>query len=229
MEELEEQISRFQQLKAKWQKAKETTIIPFYEYTDSLISDNEEMLSSNDLRNDYIKMVKLYLFNSEFEKLHIPGGMDLNFILASSSTDNKIKYFIEYNNQLNDIEYWTKLSEVYQFQDYNPVPYEILKALFTHDGKGRENLMNEEEKEFFKTLPDQVSIFRAMSLKEFESGEFRFSWSMDKKISEKFKKRNKMLYKEEHVVHSLQVSKKDILAFLDSRKEKEIIYLHNNS
>lgn len=226
---LENQISKFQQLKAEWQKAKETKVIPFYEYTDSLISDMDKMLSSSDLTDDGIKMLKLFQFNHEFEKIHIPGRIDLNFILAFSSTDNKIKYFIEYNNQLNDNEYWTRLGDVHQHQDYNPVPYGILKALFTNDREGRENLMNEEEKEFFKTLPEQVSIFRAMSLKEFESGEFRFSWTLDKEISEKFKKRNEMLYGEEHVVHSLQVSKKDILAFLNSREEQEIIYLHNCS
>jgi len=224
----EGQILEFQKLKEEWKTAKKTKTIPFYEYTDSLIADFEEMILDDDLE-DYIKMIKLSSFNIHFKKIHISGKLDLFFILSFSSTGDKIKYFIEYNNQLSDDEYWRHLSQIYQYQDYNPVPYEILKALFKNNRKGKENLMEQEEKEIFETLPDQVLIYRAMSLKEFESGKFRLSWTLDKKVSEKFKERNSMLYSEEHVIHNLTVSKKDILAFFDGRDEKEIIYLHNNS
>jgi hypothetical protein len=226
---VKDEISRFQRLKVEWQKAKETKDIPFYEYTDSLISDIEVMLSSNDLTDESVGLNKLFKFNYEFEKIHIPGFIDLNYILSFSSTPDKIRIFLQYNNQLNDNEYWTRLSEVYQLQDYNPVPYGVLKALFTNDRKGRENLMKEEEREFFETLPDEILIFRAMSLKEFESGEFRISWTLKEPVAKKFKKRNEMLYEGEHVIHSISVLKKDVIAYLNDSEEHEIIYLHNCS
>jgi hypothetical protein len=226
---LEAQLSKFQKLKAEWEVAKENTVYPFAEYTDSLITTVEEIIQTEEPFGNDLKIFKIFSNNMELENIHIPGGVTIGYILGCCSRDARIENFIKYNNHLDDEDYWKRLSDAYQNQDYNPVPYSTLKKLFTSDRKGSENLMNPEERVFFQSLPEEIEIYRAMSMEELKREEFRFSWTLDKKVAEKFKKRNEMLYKTDQLVHNMTVSKKDVLAYLNEREENEIIYLHNCS
>ena len=53
--------------------------------------------------------------------------------------------------------------------------------------------MDKDKRRVYDELPDVVMIYRGMSVKEFNSGDFRLSWTLDKNIAEEFKKKRTAL------------------------------------
>lgn len=223
IEELKIEIPK---IKSEWEKIKKEENKPFSEFTDSKIEELEQLLNS-DLK-EYIILSKSTSIISMLDNEHFKINLTLDDVFLDTYSSDKIMVFIKYQNQLSDNEYWKKLAEIYTQQDYNPVPYEILFALFNSPRKGKENLMNEEEKNIFNSLPDQIRIYRSMSKNELESGKFRFSWTLDEEVADNFMERSEMLYDDEMIIHSILINKNDALAYLDGRNEKEIIYIQND-
>lgn len=227
MDNIEDLKSELLKVKSDWIEVKSNMEIHFPEYTDEKIEELEYLLnkkSKNEL-DDIIKITKGNTIITELTTMHFKGGIDLSYILHNSYPSERIQKFIKYNQKLNDKDYWSNLSLCYQGQDYSPVPYPILFALFNSERGGVENLMNDEELSFFGNLPNDFTIYRAMSKKEMVNGRFRFSWTLSEAIAEKFRERNELLYSDHIVVHSITVNKKNVLAYLNGRKEEEIIYI----
>jgi hypothetical protein len=215
------------EIENEWSSLKNSAQFKFSEYTDEKIKLLRELVHSK-MKNEMeilINIQKSFLIIIELDNKHFKGHIDLQDIFMDSNASERINYFIKYSSILADEEYWEKLSVVYQAQDYNPVPTEILSALFNSTRKGRVKLMNKEELNFYNNLPNDVDIYRAMSKKEFESKNYRFSWTLSEKKAKFFLDRNKLIYGDEMVIHKLQVNKKNILAYLNSREEEEIIYI----
>lgn len=160
-------------------------------------------------------------------KVIIEKGATIDMIFHLSTPADKIRTFNKYQHLFDDAEYWEKLGWAYILQDYQSVPYGILMHYFSLNKPGKEFLMTEEEKEFFNNLPDQVTIYRGMSKEEFESGRFRFSWTLKKATAKQFAKRTKDLYEKPTLVHELTVKKEDILCYFNRGEEEEIIYINN--
>jgi hypothetical protein len=211
--------------KKEWEELKRNNNFQFPEYTDAKIEELEHILSRKPQKSTDESIIQFKSMNilNEVHNAHFKGRVDLSYILNFSTTSDKIIYFIKYHHLLPDDKYWEYLSFAYQNQDYNPVPNEILKTLFSSDKSGKENLMTKEEIIFLDSLPEVFSIYRAMSIEEVNSKKYRFSWTLDKEIAEKFSERNKLLYKTEMVVKEIEIKKKDVIAYLNGRKEKEII------
>jgi len=124
--------------------------------------------------------------------------------------------------------YWYALGLAYTCAD-NLYPYrEYVKAAFSSKRKGREALMNEEELKVWKNLPQQVYIYRGMTIEEQESGDFGVSWSLSIEKAEFFAyeyTRNHYTKNLTKTVQHLKVDKKDIIAFFNEREEEEVIYI----
>lgn len=164
---------------------------------------------------------------SQLNECHFTNKVDLDFILEVEKGEHKIRYFIEYMGELSDSDYWKMLSYVHLRADYSNFPNEILKTLFSSNRKEKEMLMNPGELELLNLLPEKLLIFRGMSKKEYESGNFNISWTLNKEKAEFFANRNDRSGKIEQFIHELEVDKKDIIAYLIGRGEDEIIYIKN--
>lgn len=227
METFEDLKKVLSEIIEEWDLLKKSDKFKFTEYTDEKIKILTDLIFSKAKNDtDYLtKFPKAFNLICEIENLHFKGAVDISLIFMDSNVDLRIKYFLKYNSFLTDEEYWEYLSKVYQSQDYNPIPLEILSALFNSTRKGKYKLMNENELKFYNNLPDEIEIYRAMSKKEFESKNYRFSWTLSENIANFFLDRNKLIYGDDMVVHKLVVNKINILAYLNDRKEEEIIYI----
>lgn len=211
-------------IKDKWKDLKDEETFDFPEYTDDVIENLELTINNPDL-NESDKIAKGMNLVNEIYLHHFKHHIDLNQILIFCPTSSKVRYFIRYCHLLDDKQYWKYLGEIHVSQDYEPVPIEILTTLFSSDRKHKEALMNEEELEVFNSLQSAFTIYRAMSKKEFLNGKFRLSWTLNESVATKFKRDNKIKYQVEHIIHKMEVSKKDVIAYLNGREEEEIIFI----
>jgi hypothetical protein len=102
-----------------------------------------------------------------------------------------------------------------------------IRNLFIDNQKCRRYLMTSYEKKVYRSLPDQITIYRGMSSVEIDSGNYGISWTLDKKIAQFFTNYYRNGLKDGLVVEK-SVLKKDIIAYFSDRKEKEIIYLQES-
>ena len=88
-------------------------------------------------------------------------------------------------------------------------------------------LMNKEEKEFYDNLPDKVKVYRGINLSDEDELDERLehyglgiSWTLDEEKGKWF--RNRFFRKQRYLFEGL-VDKKDIIVYLKSRGEEEVI------
>ncbi|AFK04120.1 hypothetical protein Emtol_2987 [Emticicia oligotrophica DSM 17448] len=220
----EEFKEAFKDLKKKWEEMKSTQaeIIGKAEI-EQKIKHIARILRKKEI-SDIDWIIADNLIN-ELSLITLKKGFDIDYILSFCPASDKIKTFSKYADKLSDKEYWSYLNECYTMQDYSTAPYALTVNLFKSDRKEKEFLMSDSEREFIKSLPDEVTIYRGMSKDEYKSKKYRFSWTLDKSIAEMFAKRNSLLYKTEFVVCKLIIPKDKIVAYFVEREEKEVIYL----
>lgn len=80
-------------------------------------------------------------------------------------------------------------------------------------------VMDEEELSVFNSLPDEITIYRGCS---WSSGKEGISWTLDKKTADWFARRW-LDSGERGYVWSAKISKKNIIAYINNRGEKEVI------
>jgi len=88
--------------------------------------------------------------------------------------------------------------------------------------------MSKREQKYLSILPEDLTIFRGMTVQEFESGDFGVSWTLKKDVAEFFAYtygRNQATSHLPKMVHELHVKKSDIIAYFGERKEYEVIYV----
>lgn len=131
----------------------------------------------------------------------------------------------EFKDSISDEVYWKLVSRCYVNSDFSFESSEYIASLLFVDRPNSELMMNEEEREFFNALPDMVQIYRGCSLKEIESGAFRFSWTLSKKVANFFAfEYNRNLNTNCDVVEKT-VPKSQLLAYFNEREEEEILYV----
>ena len=124
--------------------------------------------------------------------------------------------------------YWYALRRAYDGSDNLFEHKAQMRLLFSKEEEGREHLMSLKERRFLENLPDEITIYRGMTKKEFRSKKFGVSWTLKESVADFFAYkywRNVSTNHLEKCVHSVTINKKDVLAFFDERKEYEIIYL----
>ena len=137
------------------------------------------------------------------------------------SAEDRMGKFYEFRDKFKtDQDYWQKLGDNYILSTNNFKYSKELKGLFTAPKAGRDFLMNEKDLEFRNNLPEKVVVFRGMSVEENLSGDFGISWTLNKKIAEKFAfdyKHNYDTLGKEHLVKELLIDKSDIIAYFSDR------------
>ena len=144
------------------------------------------------------------------------------------NSESIFEKFLQHAPRWYGKNYWYALGLAYTCAD-NLYPYrDDVKAAFSAKRKGREALMTEQELEVWQNLPQQVSIYRGMTIEENISGDFGISWSLSIETANFFAfeyTRNIYTRNLPKTVQHLEVDKKDIIAFFNERKEEEVIYL----
>lgn len=122
--------------------------------------------------------------------------------------DNKIISKKECGNLL--AANWT-LIEILN-HDKNVTKQQVLSWIKAAD---KDVLMNSDDLAVYKSLPETVTIYRGCQSSKSVRG---LSWSLNQKIAEFFKNR----FGAGHI-YSAKINKLDILAYINTRKEEEII------
>ena len=131
-------------------------------------------------------------------------------------------------DELNDKDYWRILADAYTGSDNLYHLNEEVKEAFLEDRSEREYLMNKKELKVYNSLPENVIIYRGMTTKELESGDFGVSWTLSRERADYFAftyGRNFSTDGIPKVVHQLEVKKVEILAYFNERNEQEVIYI----
>nr|WP_315232364.1 hypothetical protein [uncultured Flavobacterium sp.] len=122
--------------------------------------------------------------------------------------------------------YWPALSDTYIMGVYDFADRKIIDRLFKSNLPDRHTFMDFEEQKVFNELPDLVTIYRGCSVGEIKNQTFRYSWSLDKDVAEFFANKRKTEEGIPTQVVEIKACKSKIIAYLDGREEKEVIYLH---
>lgn len=152
-------------------------------------------------------------------------------ILVLVDSGLRFHMFSRLSKLLSDKGYWYALSKAYTGGDW-PDNYTIddKRGFFGSHRRFREYLMTSAERRYLDSLPKKVTIYRAMTTIERESGEFGISWTLSKKVAEFFAyeyQRYAKYQDHEKVIHTLEVDKETIIAYFSGRKEREVIYNHS--
>jgi len=147
------------------------------------------------------------------------------------NTFNRFEVFLKMAEALQRYPelYWYALRQAYDSSDGIFSKSCEVELSFGCGLPGKENLMTNDELNFFNHLPGQVTIYRAMSVEEYESGSFGVSWTLSKKVAEFFltywrcpdvRKGNPK------TIAQIEVHKFSLIAYFNGRDEEEIIYMH---
>lgn len=213
-------------IKAEWKELKTQNNFNFQEYTDKVIISLENLVNDEKM-DETIRFSKAIDLISTIDNLHFKGKINLHEVLSFCERSERLSNFIQYQSLLNDKDYWWYLGEAYINQDYFSIPSEIVGALFKSDRSQRENLMDVEETKYFELLPNEITVYRAMSMEEKTSENYRFSWTLSEEIAKKFLQRNKAMYGKNGEIQTLQINKNDAVGYINRRDEEEIIYFMN--
>jgi len=149
--------------------------------------------------------------------------------LQQSSSTDKIAKFIEVLGQFNsDAEYWEMLSNSYQHTNNTHDYLAQIKELFNSNRKEKHLIMDDHERMEFINLPEELTIYRGMAFDEDISKNYGISWTLDRKVAEKFAfefPHNYNVRGLKMMVKELKVKKEQITALFLGRKEHEVIYI----
>ena len=149
-------------------------------------------------------------------------------LLIMCSYFDRFQTFLKIKDQLNDKDYWRTLADAYTGSDNLYHLKEEVKDVFLEDRSHREFLMTKKELKIYNSLPENLTIYRGMTVEEHESGDFNVSWTLLKERAEFFAfkyGRNFSTEGKPKVVHQLEVLKVEILAYFHERNEQEVIYI----
>lgn len=141
------------------------------------------------------------------------------------SSFNRFDTFLSIRDKLHGELYWYALRFAYQDSD-NLFGNPLIKSAFTENEPCRESMMNVRERKYLAALPDQITIYRGMTVSEFESGCWGVSWTLKKKVAQNFTGTTRN-FETNHLpktIHQISTAKDSIIAYFNGRKEYEVIY-----
>ena len=129
----------------------------------------------------------------------------------------RIEAFQEIKHLLSDTAYWKLLADIWTDTENQWQNYEEWKELIGSERGSRHYLMDEEDDQILRSLPDEVTIYRGCQKGINENG---LSWTLDKSKAEFFAKR----LGKDGIVLEKKISKLDIIAVFTGRNEAEVIW-----
>ena len=162
-------------------------------------------------------MLKKYITLEEIEK---------KLIYSWATDTSKILYdFADLIDFIHPKDYWKYLRIAYENSDNLFATFPLSHLLFQYPEGEPKTMMEKEELCQFQKLPEKFEVYRGMSRKEKNIGEFGFSWTLDRKTAEffAFKYNRNFNSRGNGVVVDKFVTKSECLGLLNDRKEQEII------
>ena len=129
----------------------------------------------------------------------------------------RVEAFKKIAKNLGDVSYWQLLSQIWVDTENQYAYLKDWKKLLTADRMWRNEMMNEEDAELFRSLPEEVIIYRGCQKGLNEKG---LSWTLDKSKAEFFANR----FSKKGIILERKIPKSEIVAVLTSRGETEIIW-----
>lgn len=140
---------------------------------------------------------------------------------------SRFQVFLAIKPILKGAQYWKTLRNAYDLSDNLFIYRHDVRLAFTSKEPEREQLMSKPERDALSKLPEQVTIYRAMTEQEFISGKFGVSWTLEKKVAKFFAEtygRNLATRKHKRVIHSITINKSEVVAlsrcFLNVRNQR---------
>ena len=154
-------------------------------------------------------------------------GID-DFLLSNAGSFRRFELFHQYKDRVTATVYWHGLATAYTDSDNLYHYREEVRECFSSQTPYRHNLMNKKEKAYLASLGDRVTIYRAMTLEEEESGEYGISWTLKYDVAEFFKndyQRNYSTAELERTIVSMEIDTDRVIALFLGRDEHEVIVL----
>lgn len=79
------------------------------------------------------------------------------------------------------------------------------------------------DKKFYDSLPEDITLYRGGDASELENDEYGYSWTTDLETAKKFAGEMARYRREDPVVMTVDIKKKDLAFVVDARGEKEIM------
>lgn len=193
------------------------TIHPFLEspfwFEKMHIDKVQGMDSSYDLTNPEIYEKWLEAFQQRLDKID-----NLSYIYMLWRSSWKMTFMKFCGPYLSEKDYATYLAESW-IDEENPnmdANVSISESIKMFKKCKKEDLMCEEDLNYYKSLPDQLTVYRGVAQGRVKIG---LSWTDDLDQAKWFQHR----FGEENTLLQLNVQKKDIIAYFNTRNEKEIL------
>lgn len=129
----------------------------------------------------------------------------------------RVEAFKRIQDSLNDTGYWRLLTQVWVDTENQYAYLKDWKKLLASDRRDRHYMMNEEDDQLLRSLPEIVTIYRGCQKGLNENG---LSWTLDKSKAEFFANR----FSKTGIVLEQEISKSEIIAILTVRGETEVIW-----
>jgi hypothetical protein len=132
---------------------------------------------------------------------------------------HRLDAFRDIESLMENKEYWELLHDVWTNTENAWQNKDEWYEMFNSDRASRMYFMPKEDRDVYKTLPMELTIYRGYHKSNDNAN--GFSWTLDRAIAERFAKH----YKGEGEVISKVVKRTEIFAYTDTRSEQEIIYI----
>lgn len=143
---------------------------------------------------------------------------------------NRFPIFLNFAPYLKGKKYWYALRNSYIDSDNLFHYVRLVRAAYLRAEPGRQFLMDSGERNYLKRLPEQITIYRGMTVLELEQKSFGVSWTLKKDMAEFFAYKYARNHATNHLkktVHEITINKNEVVAFLNGREEFEIIYIND--
>jgi hypothetical protein len=129
----------------------------------------------------------------------------------------RVEAFKKIEKQLGIVNYWQLLTQVWIDTENQYAYLKDWKKLLSADRGDRNDMMNDEDKESLRLLPEEVTIYRGCQEGLNENG---LSWTLDKSKAEFFANR----FGKKGIILERKIPKSEIVALLTVRGETEVIW-----
>ena len=177
-------------------------------FDDPLSNDHNNKLLEGKTKNDIIYREKKdavhFVFNHErayrFQALE-EIAHDVDYWKTKKKDYWKLvgDVWVDQENIYENLDGW---HDILFHGDYNDTP------------NASHGMMDESDRKFYKSLPSEFMIYRG------GVDQYAYSWTLDKEKAKWFANR----YKNDYEVFEKKAKKKNVIAYNNSRGEKEIIY-----
>ena len=129
----------------------------------------------------------------------------------------RVAAFKDIQKQLGDATYWQLLTQIWVDTENQYAYLKDWKKLLASDRGDRHDMMNDEDRQALRSLPNEVTIYRGCQKGLNENG---LSWTLDKSKAEFFANR----FGKKGIILERKIPKSEIVALLTVRGETEIIW-----